>query len=113
MRFRKRIENSGDGIGEKTSRKIADFAVDEEGLYRSRGVIASRIDGIGEKTLDKLGIWDENGDPVNELPEKPCPICHNEYITKKTTKGSSVDTTGASEVCVETNQFDSTCYLHE
>lgn len=75
----RRLARAVDGIGEKKARRILEQTGGIVGMYRySRGEMES-LDGVGPATVETIGLWDEKGTRVHDLPDNPCPECGEEF----------------------------------
>jgi len=64
----------------------AETLIEEFGsLNESENVSKDEVmatDGIGKVMASRIGIWDEDGNPVDSISHNPCPVCGEEYNEK-------------------------------
>lgn len=102
MRDTERLKNVCDGIGKKKAKDIIRSVGSIEELENMDKSEFTNLDGVGDKTADKIGIWDDDGNPVDAIPENPCPFCGESYENKHTRKGT-----------INVSDFDKVCYSGE
>lgn len=70
------IQHQVDHMGRRSSRellnKVGGSVSNIEEMTRDEFM---SIRGVGEKTAQSIGIWDENGFPVEKVTRNPCPVC--------------------------------------
>jgi hypothetical protein len=77
----------------------------------SRGAFLS-LDQVGPATANLVGIWDKDGNPVDDIPENPCPNCSQEYDRRRYT---TAEVKNSAKVCAVTSYRDNstTLYVHK
>lgn len=67
------------GLTHHQCKNLQDEFGDLDTLERAHADEVKRVKQIGEKSIENIGIWDEDGEPVNTITRKPCPHCGEEY----------------------------------
>lgn len=110
----RRLKNAYDGIGDATAETILTEFGGIEGLHETTLDEFTSVSGLGPGTADKIGIWDDEGRPVDTVTENPCPVCRETYDMSSTSRSVPLDDEYVDWVCMYT-EYDSdsvTAYIH-
>lgn len=114
MRDRWVLERACEGIGSLKAKTILDEVGSLESLESLPLAEFLNIDGVGQGTADSIGIWNEKGVPVGQIPRNPCPVCGDNYDSRE--KGTvDVSNPLIERVCPHSEFKDSNAvvFIHE
>lgn len=120
LTFRRIIERVGDTTHYQAKYLEAEFG-DIDVLEQATAEAVLAVQQIGPKTIENIGIWDENGDPVDTITRKPCAVCGNEYAHYIRLMGEDIalpadtlpESTAEWTMCVADSHSGATLYAHE
>jgi len=98
------LKNQISGMGRsKAETLIEEFGSLDELENASKDEVTA-VDGIGRVMASRIGIWDEDGNPVDSISRNPCPVCgekYNEKIENEYDVEQSVATPDVDNVCLK------------
>jgi hypothetical protein len=114
------VERIGDLNHYQAKNLLSEFG-DLDTLETAHAEEVIAVPQIGPKTIENIGIWDENGDPVESIPRTPCAVCGAEYTHYMRFMGDGVDipvdslpdSTVPWTACAEDSFSGGTLYFHE
>lgn len=92
------------GMGRSTAKTLIDEFGSLDELENASKDEVTAIDGIGRVMASRIGIWDENGEPVGSITRNPCPVCGEEYSKKIKNEydvEQSIEVPDTDEVCLK------------
>lgn len=97
------IEYHVEHMGRRSSQKLLDkIGGDISNIEEMTRSEFTNIKGVGDKTAECIGIWDESGRPVKRISRNPCPVCGDSCEEFDILRGTSniSKSVGSGGICV-------------